>query len=206
MSEFKNELEKISYAAGMNMGEYIKGMPMALNTDMVVRGLSEMLAGSPAFSAEEYRSAMELCQRKIQEAGNARMAEAAQANMAKGTAFLAENSKKDGVKTTASGLQYQVISQGSGAKPAATDKVRVHYTGTLIDGTEFDSSVRRGEPAEFMLNQVIAGWTEGLQLMNAGGKYRFFIPSELAYGSRGAGNLIGPNSTLIFDVELLAVL
>lgn len=124
-------------------------------------------------------------------------------NKAAGEAFLAENAKKPGVITTASGLQYQVITEGTGATPGATDNVTVHYKGTTLDGKEFDSSYSRGAPATFPLNRVIAGWTEGLQLMKEGGKSRLFIPSNLAYGERGAGRDIGPNSTLIFDVELI---
>ncbi len=124
-------------------------------------------------------------------------------NKAAGEAFLAENAKKPGVITTASGLQYQVITEGTGASPSATDNVTVHYQGTTIDGKEFDSSYKRGAPATFPLNRVIAGWTEGLQLMKEGGKSRLFIPSNLAYGERGAGRDIGPNSALIFDVELI---
>jgi FKBP-type peptidyl-prolyl cis-trans isomerase len=123
----------------------------------------------------------------------------------KGEAFLQENAKKEGVKTTASGLQYEVLTEGTGKKPGPTDTVRVHYRGTLLDGTEFDSSYKRGEPISFRLNQVIPGWTEGLQLMSEGSTYRLFIPSNLAYGSRGAGGVIGPDETLIFEVELLAV-
>lgn len=126
-------------------------------------------------------------------------------NKAAGAAFLAENGKKAGVVTTASGLQYQVITEGAGTSPGATDKVTVHYQGTTIDGKEFDSSYKRGAPITFPLNGVIAGWTEGLQLMKQGGKSRLFIPSSLAYGERGAGRDIGPNSTLIFDVELIKV-
>ena len=125
----------------------------------------------------------------------------------KGQAFLAENGKKEGVTTTASGLQYKVLVAGeaSGKKPKATDTVKVHYRGTLLDGTEFDSSYKRKEPIEFGLNQVIGGWTEGVQLMGEGSKYEFYIPSNLAYGTRGAGGAIGPDETLIFEVELLAV-
>lgn len=123
----------------------------------------------------------------------------------RGEAFLEQNSKKEGVVVTASGLQYLVLRKGEGRKPGPTDRVTVHYRGTLIDGTEFDSSHKRGQPATFGLNQVIRGWTEGLQLMRVGGKHRLFIPSNLAYGKRGAGNLIGPDETLIFDVELLAI-
>jgi FKBP-type peptidyl-prolyl cis-trans isomerase FkpA len=127
-------------------------------------------------------------------------------NKAAGTAFLAENAKKPNIVTTASGLQYEVLTPGTGtASPKATDNVTVHYQGTTIDGKEFDSSYSRGEPATFPLNRVIAGWTEGVQLMKEGAKYRFFIPSELAYGEQGAGRAIGPNSTLIFDVELIKI-
>lgn len=126
-------------------------------------------------------------------------------NKQEGEAFLAANGKKPGIVTTSSGLQYQVLSQGAGAKPSATDEVTVHYRGTTIDGREFDSSYARGAPATFPLNRVIAGWTEGLQLMPEGSKYRLFIPSDLAYGSRGAGPDIGPNATLIFDVELIKI-
>jgi FKBP-type peptidyl-prolyl cis-trans isomerase len=126
-------------------------------------------------------------------------------NTEKGEAFLAENAKKEGVKVTASGLQYKVLKEGNGKSPKATDNVQVHYKGTLLDGTEFDSSIKRGEPAEFPLNRVIPGWTEGVQLMKVGDKFQFTIPSALAYGEQGAGGAIGPNSTLIFEVELLAI-
>jgi len=129
----------------------------------------------------------------------------AQSALEKGQAFLAENAKKDGVKTTASGLQYEVLKPGTGKSPKATDTVQVNYRGTTIDGKEFDSSYKRGEPIEFPLNRVIPGWTEGVQLMKEGATYRFFIPSNLAYGPAGAGSAIGPNETLIFDVELLKV-
>jgi FKBP-type peptidyl-prolyl cis-trans isomerase FklB len=130
---------------------------------------------------------------------------AAEENLREGQAFLSENAQKDGVKTTESGLQYEVIEKGSGKTPTPESTVTVHYRGTLIDGTEFDSSLRRGEPATFPVNGVIAGWTEALQLMSEGAKYKLYIPADLAYGERGAGQAIGPNETLIFDVELLSV-
>lgn len=132
-------------------------------------------------------------------------AKSAQENQAEGAAFLAENAKKKDVITTSSGLQYEVLKAGNGAKPTAASKVTVHYKGTTLDGNEFDSSYKRGMPATFPLNRVIPGWTEGLQLMQEGAKYRFYIPADLAYGERGAGRDIGPNATLIFDVELLKV-
>lgn len=125
--------------------------------------------------------------------------------LARGEKFLQDNASKEGVNTTPSGLQYKIVREGEGRQPSATDTVVVHYRGTLIDGTEFDSSYKRGEPIEFPLNRVIAGWTEGVQLMKEGAEFRFFIPSKLAYGSRGAGRVIGPNEALIFDVELLEV-
>ena len=137
---------------------------------------------------------------------NAEKAEKGNKALEEGKQFLAENAKKEGVTTTASGLQYEVLSEGNGKRPAATDKVRCHYEGRLIDGTVFDSSYRRGEPADFGLNQVIPGWTEGVQLMQEGAKYRFYIPYLLAYGEGGAGELIPPFSTLVFDVELIKVL
>jgi FKBP-type peptidyl-prolyl cis-trans isomerase len=140
-----------------------------------------------------------------QEFMNKVMGSLAEKNKSEGEAFLKANADKDGVKITASGLQYQVIKEGEGQKPKAEETVKVHYAGTLLDGTEFDSSYKRGEPTTFPLNRVIRGWTEGLQLMTVGSKYRFFIPSNLAYGPQGAGQQIGPNSTLIFDVELLAI-
>lgn len=129
----------------------------------------------------------------------------AETELEKGEAFLKENAKKEGVKTTASGLQYQVLKEGDGKAPKATDVVKVHYKGTLLDGKEFDSSYKGGQPIEFPLNRVIPGWTEGVQLMKEGAKYKFFIPAKLAYGERGAGGVIPPNATLIFEVELLEV-
>ena len=157
-------------------------------------------------SQEEYNAAMQLCQQKMRAAAQEKAAEAASKMKAASEAFLAENAKKEGVKVTASGLQYEVLSEGTGKQPVPADTVRVHYTGKLLDGTVFDSSVERGEPAEFGLTQVIAGWTEGLQLMKTGSKFRFYIPADLAYGDHGAGNSIPPQAALIFDVELLAVL
>jgi len=204
-SRFKDERAQLSYALGINIAEYLRGMPMEPDIELVIEGLRDIFARAPKMSQEEYNRAMHLCQEKMRAAAQTRAAEDAAKHKAEGAAFLAENGKKPGIRTTPSGLQYEVLSEGSGKSPAASDTVRVHYTGKLLNGTVFDSSVERGEPAEFGLSQVIAGWTEGLQLMKPGAKYRFFIPSELAYGEHGAGNSIPPHATLIFDVELLAV-
>ena len=144
-------------------------------------------------------------QKKLQEIANEQKKKVADENAKASADFLAENAKKDGIKVTESGLQYEVITEGDGASPKATDVVKVHYEGTLISGQIFDSSIKRGEPVEFPLNQVIPGWTEGVQLMKVGSKYRFFIPSNLAYGEQGAGGMIAPNSALVFEVELLEI-
>lgn len=201
------DIEKMSYALGMNIAGNISELPLEIDSAALIKALQTVLAGEePALAQEEYAQNMQKFQQEVQSAGQKAMKEAAENNRAAGKEFLAANAKKEGVKTTASGLQYMVLAEGNGPKPAKTSKVRVHYTGTLIDGKVFDSSVQRGEPAEFGLNQVIAGWTEGLQLMSTGAKYRFFIPAELAYGDRGAPGAIPPCAALIFDVELLAIL
>lgn len=201
------DIEKMSYALGMNIAGNISELPLKIDSAALIKALQTVLAGEePALAQEEYAQNMQKFQQEVQSAGQKAMKEAAENNRAAGKEFLAANAKKEGVKTTASGLQYMVLAEGNGPKPAKTSKVRVHYTGTLIDGKVFDSSVQRGEPAEFGLNQVIAGWTEGLQLMPTGAKYRFFIPAELAYGDRGAPGAIPPCAALIFDVELLAIL
>ncbi|MBQ7393343.1 MAG: FKBP-type peptidyl-prolyl cis-trans isomerase [Lentisphaeria bacterium] len=202
----KDEKARLSYALGINIAEYLRGMPIEPDLDLVVMGLRDLFAKEPKMSQEEYSNTMQLCQQKMRAAAQEKAAAVAAKMKAEGEAFLTENGKKPGVKTTASGLQYEVLADGTGKQPVAADTVRVHYTGKLLDGTVFDSSVERGEPAEFGLTQVIAGWTEGLQLMKTGSKFRFFIPADLAYGEHGAGGSIPPQATLIFDVELLAVL
>jgi FKBP-type peptidyl-prolyl cis-trans isomerase len=202
-----NDIEKMSYALGMNVAGNISELPLEIDSASFIKAVEAVLAGKePELSQEEYAKNMQKFQQEVQAAGQKAMKAAADQNRAAGQEFLADNAKKEGVKTTATGLQYQVITEGSGAKPTKDKKVRVHYTGSLIDGTVFDSSVQRGEPAEFGLTQVIAGWTEGLQLMSVGSKYRFFIPAELAYGDRGAPGAIPPCAALIFEVELLAIL
>jgi len=206
MSSSPSETVTISRALGINMAEYLKSMPMSLDVAVLTAAIADAYAGKPPMSEEEYRNGMNLCQTRMKAEAEKLAGEAAKANIAAGAEFLKQNAAKAGVKSTPSGLQYEVLAEGQGRKPSAADQVRVHYVGTLIDGTVFDSSVARGEPAEFGLSQVIAGWTEGLQLMSKGGKYRFTIPADLAYGERGAGNVIGPHATLIFDVELLEIL
>ncbi len=194
-------MEKLSYALGMIIGHNLKGMNVTnLNGADFAKAVEDVLSGAKTAlsDAEAQQLVTDYLQRQEAEKGAA----AREA----GEKFLAENAKKEGVTVLPSGLQYSVITEGKGRKPAATDSVKCHYEGTLIDGTVFDSSYRRGEPATFPLNGVIAGWTEGVQLMAEGAKFRFFIPFNLAYGSRGAGQSIPPYAALIFDVELLEVL
>ena len=204
--EFKNDTEKFSYALAMNMSAHLLKMPIELDREIIIEAVTSLLRGNqPDMSQEDYQQTMQKFQATMEEKAKAEAQKAASENSEKGKAYLAENAKKEGVKVTASGLQYEVIKEGTGKKPAATDTVSVHYEGTLINGQVFDSSIRRGQPVEFPLNRVIPGWTEGVQLMSVGSKYRFVIPSNLAYGEHGAGGAIGPNETLIFEVELLDI-
>ena len=204
--KFQNETEKMSYAMGLNVAEYIAHTPVDLSPELVLEGLRDALAGTPAIPSEEYASVMRMLHTKIQEASRSQAEKQAAKNIQEEKDFMAANRKKSGVTETPTGLQYEVIQNADGPKPGRTSQVRVHYTGTLLNGQVFDSSVQRGEPAEFGLSQVIPGWTEGLQLMSEGAKYRFFIPARLAYGERGAPGAIPPNAALIFDVELLKIL
>lgn len=210
-----SDKEKTSYMIGTDVGAYIKKSGLDYDSDAFMAGLNDAANGKEyQISAEEIqklRTALQAKQKAAQEAKRkemmAKLEEDKVKNLEAGKAFMAKKAKDKGIKSTESGMLYEVLTQGDGAKPSsANSTVVVHYTGTLIDGTKFDSSVDRGEPATFALNQVIKGWTEGLQLMNAGSKYRFYIPADLAYGSDARpGSPIGPNSTLIFDVELIEV-
>lgn len=205
MAEFKNETESMSYALGLHFGQYLMSQPVPMDPEQVLRGIADMLNRKPAMSQEEFGTNMQQLQQKQQDAGRQEAERLGRENAEAEEIFLADNAKADGVVTLPSGLQYQVLEEGKGAKPSALDKVRVHYTGSLLSGQVFDSSVQRGQPAEFGVNQVIPGWVEGLQLMPAGSKYKFFIPAQLAYGERG-NQVIPPNATLVFEVELLDIL
>ena len=199
-------MDKVSYALGIGIGRQLSQMGAAdLNIDDFAQAIKDVIAGDLKLGDAEAQQIVQEFFAKQEEKQKAEAAEKGKAAKQDGEKFLAENGKKEGVITTASGLQYQVLREGNGQSPKATDTVECHYEGTLIDGTKFDSSYDRGQTATFPLNQVIAGWTEGLQLMKEGGKYRFFIPYELGYGERGAGASIPPFSTLVFDVELVPV-
>ncbi len=208
---FTSEGEKLGYAIGQDFGVNMVRQEVVFDMDSFIQGVRDAFAEtSPRITPEEMKKAIvdfqhaqrtKMLAKQTEERAN----QDGGAAVEKGKAYLAENAKKEGVKTTSTGLQYEVLTEGSGAKPTATDTVTVHYKGTLLDGSEFDSSYKRGQPATFGLNQVIPGWTEGVQLMSKGAKYKFTIPSELAYGPRGAGSMIGPNETLIFEVELIEI-
>lgn len=205
--KLENNKDKASYAIGMDIGRSFKKQQLELNLDAVTQGVRDAYSGKKELllTDEETKEVMETFKREFMAKRETSMKEAAVKNKEEGEKFLAANKSKEGVKTTASGLQYKVLKEGTGPKPKASDTVRTHYRGTLIDGTEFDSSFKRNEPATFPLNGVIPAWTEALQLMPVGSKWQLFAPSELAYGERGAGQDIGPNSTLIFEVELLSI-
>ena len=198
----KDQKDKVSYILGTDIGNNLKKQSISVNPKILAKGIEDALAGAkPLLTDQEIQETMMAFQKEVM----AKQAEVAKKNKAEGEAFLAENKKKEGVKTTPSGLQYKVIKPGKGKKPKSSDTVTVNYRGTLIDGTEFDSSYKRGQPATFQVSGVIPGWTEALQLMEEGAKWQLFIPSNLAYGERGAGGVIGPNATLIFEVELLSI-
>ena len=194
-------MDKFSYAIGLGIGQNLLSMgAQGINVEDFAQAIADVLNGKE--TAISHNEAREIVNKYFMELEAKMNAE----NIEKGKAFLEENAKKEGVITLPSGLQYQVITEGNGKKPSATDKVKCHYEGTLIDGTLFDSSIKRGQPAVFGFNQVIKGWVEALQLMSEGSKWRLFIPSELGYGAQQAGEMIPPHSTLIFEVELIEVL
>ncbi len=200
------EAQRVSYALGLEIGASVKRLDTEIDLGALLQGIQDTLTGHrPLLTDAEAAQVREEFAAKYREAQAAKAREAADKNLAEGTAFLEQNRAKEGVTSTPSGLQYLVIRQGEGPRPTVRDRVRVHYRGTLLDGTEFDSSYRRGEPAVFEVGDVISGWVEALQLMPVGSTYRLFIPPHLAYGPRGAGPLIGPNATLIFEVELLGI-
>ena len=205
-SGFDSTHDERSYALGMDLGQKIKAQDYDVNPDMLLKGFADVLKGQK--TRLDQAQVVEVMQNFRQDVMKKRMADQeakAANNLEQGKAFLEANKDKEGVQVTSTGLQYKVLKEGEGESPAATDTVTVHYKGTLLDGTEFDSSYKRGQPATFPLNGVIPGWTAGLQLMKPGAKYMFYIPSNLAYGPRQVGQHIGPNATLIFEVELLEV-
>jgi FKBP-type peptidyl-prolyl cis-trans isomerase FklB len=202
----ESETEKVSYSIGYNFGRNLKMQDVEVDLGVLLAGLQDGSRGKdPLLSEDQQAETMRNFQMAHMQKQNQKRTEDAEKNQQEGEAFLAQNKEKEGVQTTASGLQYKVVTQGEGAKPTAQDTVVTHYRGTLIDGTEFDSSYARNEPATFPVSGVIPGWTEVLQLMPVGSKYEVYVPAALGYGERGSGPKIGPNATLIFDVELLEI-
>ena len=205
-AELSTDAQKFGYAIGIDLGNSLKPVTAHVDVASLKQGLDDVSAGTTPklddAAREEIKTAVS---KKMQEEQLKEREEAAGKAVAEGEKFLAENATKEGVKVTASGLQYKVLTEGAGKSPTASDEVTVHYKGTLINGEEFDSSIARGQPVSFPLGNVIEGWTEGVQLMKPGAKYQFFIPSKLGYGERGAGAKIGPNETLIFEVELISI-
>ena len=204
--QLKDENDRVNYSLGHQIGGDFERQGVEIRPELVVKGIQDALSGAePLMTQKEMNQALSDMKKRIVTAQREERKQAALDNLAKGKAFLEENAKKEGVRTLPSGLQYKVIQEGSGSTPESTETVTVNYRGTLIDGTEFDSSYSRGKPATFRADRVIRGWTEALQMMKEGAKWQLFIPPELAYGERGTGSKIGPNSTLIFEVELISV-
>lgn len=200
-TQLKDDKDKVSYSIGLDIGFNFARKKIPINPDALMAGVKDAIAGKPQMTEAQIKEVMTNFEKQMREQQQV----AQEKNLSDGKKFLDENKTKAGVKTTPSGLQYKSLKEGSGPQPQASDTVTVNYRGTLLDGTEFDSSYKRGEPATFPLNGVIKGWTEGLQLMKKGSKYQFFIPPDLAYGQRAMGPDIAPNSTLIFEVELLDI-
>lgn len=202
----KSEKDKLSYTFGANFGKSLRQQEIEINTDIFIRAVKEGLSGEKLLLTDaEMRETMTAFQKEMAAKQAEKRKALGEKNKKEGEAFLAANKTKEGVKTLASGLQYKVITEGTGKTAKATDTVVTNYRGTLIDGTEFDSSYQRKNPATFKVNGVIKGWTEALQLMKEGAKWQLFVPSELAYGERGAGPKIGPNAVLVFEIELISV-
>ncbi|MGD2034452.1 MAG: FKBP-type peptidyl-prolyl cis-trans isomerase [Bacteroidales bacterium] len=199
-AKMKNQADSASYMIGISVGHSLKMQEVPdVKPELIAKGIEEVMGSDSSISAQEANMFLNAYFTHLRE-------EKGEKNMEESEAFLTDNKEKEGVVETESGLQYKIIQEGTGKSPKATDRVRVHYRGTLLNGDEFDSSYKLGQPAEFQLNRVIPGWTEGLQLMKEGGKYEFYIPSDLAYGARGGGQKIGPNQALVFEVELLEVI
>jgi FKBP-type peptidyl-prolyl cis-trans isomerase FklB len=205
-TELKGGKEKLSYSIGMDIGGNLKRGSVEVDPDLLAKGLKDSYGGGKTILTEdEARKTIAEFQKALMAKNAEAMQKLSEKNKAEGEKFLAENGKKEGVKSLPSGLQYKEITPGKGKSPKISDNVTTHYKGTLIDGTEFDSSYKRGQPATFPVSGVIPGWTEALQLMKEGAKWQLFVPSRLAYGEKGAGQVIGPNATLIFEVELISV-
>ena len=203
---FKTQKEKVSYAIGMEMGKGVKSQGIDVDPSILAQGLRDAMSGAkPQMTEDELKQVITGLQQEMRQKQMQMQQAAAAENKTKGDAFLAENSKKDGVVALPDGLQYKILSAGTGKKPAETDTVMCNYKGTFLDGTEFDSSAQAGKPVPFEVKNVIPGFKEVLQLMPVGSKWQVFIPSSLAYGERGAGNVIGPNAALIFEIELVSI-
>ncbi|MFH1024565.1 MAG: FKBP-type peptidyl-prolyl cis-trans isomerase [Planctomycetota bacterium] len=202
---FATPEDKYSYVLGLDVGKSLKQVPMTLRIESLSRGIRDALAGTSVLSDAGHQAAFADLRNFLKTQQEVRMKTAGEKNLKEGPVFLAENAKKKGVIALPSGLQYEILAEGAGASPNATDTVTVHYRGTLIDGTEFDSSIKRNTPAQFQVGAVIKGWTEALQLMKVGAKWKLYIPSALAYGDQAKGAIITPNSVLVFEVELLGI-
>ncbi|MBI4596185.1 MAG: FKBP-type peptidyl-prolyl cis-trans isomerase [Candidatus Tectomicrobia bacterium] len=205
-AELKSQKDKVSYSIGLSIGKDLKKESLDIDVDLLTKGIKDAIAGGKTLmSDQEVGEAMAAFQKEMMAKQGARMKAVGEKNKTEGEAFLVENKKKEGVVTLPSGLQYKVIKAGDGEMPKASDTVSTNYRGTLVDGTEFDSSYKRGQAVTFPVNGVIPGWTEALQLMKVGSKWELYVPSNLAYGEKGAGHNIGPNATLIFEVELISI-
>ena len=205
-SDFKDQKEKLSYAYGLNYGQAFKRQESDIDPDVVAKAIKDVLAGvTPRLSEKEARETIMAYQKEMRAKQEEKNKVLAEQNKKDGAAFLAENAKKEGVKVTPSGLQYKILTEGTGEIPKSTDSFSTQYRGTLIDGKEFDSSYKRGQPASFAVTGVIKGWTEALQMMKTGSKWQLFIPSDLAYGDRGTGRDIPPGAALIFEIELVSI-